>query len=194
MNCKNCNQQIPDESMFCNYCGYRIIDNKEESLQEQVRFIEEILSEKTNYNFNDKGKLDCEKWIKEFGFKTVVLSTRTSIASYLKYKNEKPTEESIDNVFSKISGICYNTVQQNSKPYLSKASHVAGIINKTFNINEYKLKNLRLNLEKLFRIYFEEYNDSYDKFVEDIMWEAKKTNSSASFHYMIEDLLEDVDN
>ena len=105
MKCISCSSEIPDASAFCLKCG-----TKQDmiNLDEQIDTVEEKLSI-TNCSFSAKGRINCQKWIEEFGFDEVAKAVDIALSQYLKFDTEDtPVKHTVGLVFDKIPSICAN--------------------------------------------------------------------------------------
>ena len=168
MECKVCKKIIADGSSFCNFCG-----SKQEMILSALtmdQMLEQIQNEisVTGYSFSEAGLINCKKWIKEFGFEIVFESVETALSQYLiEDKNGNYTQDSINEVFSKIGGIAKNKHTAITKPYISDAKRIINYAKKVFFINYYESNDLNADLNNL--LYFFFTTKQYDGKVDDIL-------------------------
>lgn len=185
MKCCKCAQDIPDDSTFCLKCGAKqsIVD-----IEELVALVEEKLSI-TNYAFSEKGKLDCQKWINEFGFDAVCEAVEIAIQQYLMFDGEsKPIKHSVDEVFNKIPGICANKKNQKEKPYIGDALQIFNYSKKKFRLNGWLSKDYKIYIERVLFLLFQS-EDNYQKAFEDFFWEMKRADDEYDFLDEMKDMV-----
>lgn len=168
MECVACKKDIVDGSMFCNFCGSKqTVTSVEMSLDEMIDKIQDLISI-TGYSFSETGILDCKKWIREFGFEILYESIETALSQYLvKGNDEKYTEASVNEVFSKIGGIAKNKHTAITKPYISDVRRITNYAKKAFYINYYKLNDLSADPNNILYYFFTA--NQYDGKVDDIL-------------------------
>lgn len=119
----------------------------------------------TGYSFNEKGKMDCAVWIKEYGFDIVEESVQIALSQYLKYDSTgNLTEESINKVFNNIGGICYNKHMEKVKPYIAGTRRIVNYCNKRFRVNWYEERDLNSIIGKLLYYFYTKgmYEDKFE--------------------------------
>lgn len=116
----------------------RAVTNEEDLVAQ----IEKLLAV-TGYSFNAKGKMDCATWIKDFGYELVVDSVKTALSQYLeKDDSGNYSEDSVNRVFQKIGGICYNKYEEKTKPYVSGTKKIINYCKKKFRMIWYDEQEL----------------------------------------------------
>lgn len=161
----------------------------EETEEEQIDKIEKHLSSITGYSFSPQGRINCSKWIKEFGYDIVVESINIAMSQYLRMNTEgKYTKESIELVFNKIGGICYNKFEEKTKPYIAGTKRVINYCKKKFSyISWSREKYLE---SEIGTILYDSYKQgSYSETLEDIMQLVRTALSLSDFVENMEDSL-----
>ena len=133
----------------------------------------------TNHSFSPKGRLNCQKWIDEFGFDEVAKAVDIALSQYLKFDNENnPIKHTVDIVFDKIPGICANRKIAREKPYMADTQKMVGYANKKFRLSEYQEKEYKEHIGRLLYLFNEKATD-YSKAFEDFFWKLKKSNDKS---------------
>lgn len=177
MKCCKCSIEIPESSAFCLKCGAKqsIID-----IDELIDLIEEKLSA-TNCSFSAKGRLDCQKWINEFGFDEVCHAVEIAIPQYLRFdKDNNPIKETVSEVFNKIPGICANRKKVREKPYMANTLQMVGYANKKFRLSQWMEKDYKEHIERILYLMYKKeanYSDSYERF----FWKMKNAEDKHDF-------------
>lgn len=108
--------------------------------EEGATMILDVFADKTNVNLNESAKSEIIGWIDKFGFEQVLDATYIAIQTYY-----KGTDESIDNTFNKIGGICFITKQREKDPFIDEKNYIKKIlINRDVTFSEgsfYKTMN-----------------------------------------------------
>lgn len=189
MECLHCKKTIADGSMFCNFCGAKQEVTQELSIDEMIEKIQDKLFSITGFCFSEQGVLKCKRWIKDFGFDIVYDSVETAMAQYLiKDRNGNYTENSINEVFSKIGGIAKNKHTALTKPYISDVRRITNYAKKAFYINYYEMEDLTADLNNLLYYFFN--SKQYDGKVEDILALVRGSKDKNEFFDKIESLKE----
>ena len=188
MKCVCCKKNIPDGSLFCNFCGSKQ-EVSQESIEDMVQKIQDKLSSVTGFCYSKTGVLRCKKWIKEFGFEIVYDSVETALSQYLiEDKNGNYTEDSVDEAFSKIGGIAKNKHIACTKPYISDVRRITNYAKKAFYINYYEMEDLTVELNNLLYYFFN--SKQYEGKVEDILAMIRGSKDKHEFFGKIEMLKE----
>ncbi len=186
MKCVSCSAEIPDDSDFCLKCG-----TKQDilNIDAQVDDLEEKLSV-TNHSFSAKGRINCQKWIEEFGFDEVAKAINIALSQYLKFDDEHtPIKHTVDLVFAKIPGICANRKIAKEKPYMADTQKMVGYANKKFALSEYQEKEYKEHIGRLLYLFNKKASD-YSKMFEDFFWKLKKSNDKWEFLEEMKELIE----
>jgi len=89
------------------------------------------------YMLNENGKRSLEKLLKKFSHEQVMEAMRISVKQYIQYLNEKPTQESIEKAWDKVSGICALKKYDGTKPEMKEIYYIRGILrNRLSYVNE----------------------------------------------------------
>lgn len=186
MKCINCLEEIPDGSVFCNLCGAKQDENQIEAQIDQVNQKLDI----TEHSFSAHGRLDCKKWIKEFGFDEVCEAVDISLNQYLHFDStEKPTEESVIVVFDKIPGICFNRKMAKQKPYAADALKMLAYAKKKFYLSDRQELEYKNHLERLLYLFSQKAKD-YNAMYEDVFWKLKKATDKWEYLDELKELIE----
>lgn len=90
-----------------------------------------------HYALNDNGKRSLEKLLKKFSHEQVMEAMRISAKQYLQYKDEKPTQESVENAWNKVGGICALKKYDSTNPEMKELYYIRGILkNRLSYVNE----------------------------------------------------------
>ena len=188
MECVCCKKNIPDGSLFCNFCGSNQ-EVSQESIEDMVQKVQDKLSSVTGFCYGKTGVLRCKKWIKEFGFEIVYDSVETALSQYLiEDKNGNYTEDSVDEAFSKIGGIAKNKHTALTKPYISDVRRITNYAKKAFYINYYELEDITADLNNLLYYFFN--TKQYEGKVEDILALVRGSKDKYEFFEKIDMLKE----
>ena len=187
MKCLRCNKEIPNDSIYCNYCGIKQESLlKEQNIAAMVDEIEAILSV-THSCFSEIGRALCEQQIKEFGFDIVLESAKISLAQYLRYDDKgQPTDDSVSKVFKMIGGIAKNKYDSIHKPYLSDVKRIMNYAKKAFYLNWYNERDLNADLNNILYEYF--IANQYDRIVEDILTMIRGSRDKEEFFDKLNEL------
>lgn len=90
---------------------------------EQVDKIEKLFIERTGHTFSDTGRINCAKWIKEYGFEEVYESMKASFSSYY----DETDEDTLEKVFNYTGRICYTRRRQQNNPLEYKINYLCKI-------------------------------------------------------------------
>ncbi|MEG2164179.1 MAG: zinc ribbon domain-containing protein [Bacteroidales bacterium] len=187
--CCKCSAEIPNGSVFCMKCGAKqsIVD-----IEELVTLVQEKLSI-TNYSFSDKGKLDCQKWINEFGFDAVCEAVEIAIQQYLKFDDENnPIKHTINEVFNKIPGICANKKRNKEKPYMADVLRMVGYANKKFRLYRSLENDYKEHIERILYLYYTQYSN-YSDLYEDFFWKMKSSTDRENFLEEMQVIINDLE-
>ena len=91
------------------------------------------------YTPNENGKNKIKKLLREYSYVQVSEAMEIAAQRYLKFEESGDvTNESWNNAFNKIKGICYYSSMPKDKQIIyAKRGFIIGILNKKFNINFY---------------------------------------------------------
>jgi len=90
------------------------------------------------YSLNDSGRSSLKKLSRKFKLDEIMVSMKISSEQYLEMKEGKYTQESVENAWKKIAGICHNRRLEKENPDLSRLYYIRGIMRKRFNyVNDY---------------------------------------------------------
>lgn len=186
MKCVNCFEEIPENAVFCHLCG---VKQTTSDIEEQIDFIEDKLAI-TGCSFNEKGRIDCKQWIKEFGFNEVSEAVDISLKQYLKFDvNDNPIRETADMVFNKIAGICANRKMSKDKPYYADMCKMLGYANKKFYLSNRQEQEYKECIQRLLYLFYDKATD-YSNMFEDLFWKLKKANDKWEFIDEVRELIE----
>ena len=185
MKCKNCSAEIDDRALFCSMCGEK---QAEDSIEMQIDAIERKLAV-TKSVFSDKGRIDCTQWIKEFGIDEIFEAVEIAIKQYLRFDgDDNPIESSVDEVFSKIPGICANRKRAKEKPYIADSQKMLNYALKKFYLSERQEQEYKEHIERVLYLYSK--NSDYTERFEELFWKLKKANDKWDFLDLLSELAE----
>lgn len=101
-------------------------------MQDRLQFVCDYYSKKllSQFTLNNNGKAILEKLIRKFGIDEVLQAIDISFSNYARFEDgERLTKSSAENIFNKISGICYNRQNGNNT---GEIYYVVGIIRNRF--------------------------------------------------------------
>jgi hypothetical protein len=95
------------------------------------------------FELTDEGKKDLSKMLKRYELSEILEAMKISVTQYVKHKDNKPTRESVNEAWDKITGICRMRKKQEAKPYLKDLFYIRGILrNRLSYVNEWQAINL----------------------------------------------------
>jgi Restriction endonuclease len=119
--------------------GLEALDN--EATTELAEFWQEM----TQFGLNDQGHRNLKTWLKKFHLAEVMEAMRIASDFYLRYEKGKdtPTQDSVEQAFRALPGICVNRKREKDDPRLNTVNHARAIARKTTSyVNEGELRNL----------------------------------------------------
>lgn len=186
MKCQKCKKDILDDSVFCNFCGTKQENKLELTIEQMISNIHELVLI-TGYGLSKPGELKVEQWIKEFGYDIVCDSVKTSLSQYLiKDGNGGYTEDSVNEMFSKIGGIIKNKHTAISKPYITDVRRITNYAGKAFRFNYYELDDLSTDLNNLLYHFF--ISEQYEGKVDGILAMVRGSHNKKEFFEKIDEL------
>ena len=189
MKCEKCFSELSNDAVFCQFCGAK--QENQNNIEAQIDAVEDKLNI-TECGFSDKGRIDCREWIREFGFEEVCLAVNIALKQYLKFdKDGKPIQSSVNEIFSKISGICHNRKIAQEKPYLSDALKIYNYANKKFSLSSNQGHECKNNIERILQIYSksDDYSDNFDE----LFWQLKKSDNKWVFLDLLNDIITEME-
>lgn len=117
-----------------------LADLGDHALDSAARLWSEIV---TGFSLNESGRHELKKTIRRFGFEETLTGMRASVDSYLEYKDDVPTSESVEKAFDFIVRICAAKQRAAEKPYMQELYYTRGILRNRFN---YCNQNLAMEL------------------------------------------------
>ncbi len=95
------------------------------------------------FGLSQSGSRDLVKLLKKFSFEEVHDAMEIAATHYLRFKEEKPTLESVNLAWGKIGGICKTKRLEKEKPYIHDLYYVRAVLrNRSLHINERYLHQL----------------------------------------------------
>jgi hypothetical protein len=95
------------------------------------------------YHLNENGRQKLKKLVRKFDLEEILEAMQIAADQYLVFKQGKPKEESVENAWGKVSGICHTRREDQSKPYLRELYYIRGILrNRLLYLNETSLMEL----------------------------------------------------
>lgn len=147
MKCIKCGVELPENAAFCHVCGTTQHDDNQ-----SVDCIEMLLKKKTGFGFSKQGRLDCERWIGEFGFQEVQEGVLISIQQYMAFDQDgAPIKSAVEEVFSKIGGICANRRRQAECPYEGDLQRFLAYSDRKWHFTAWQKSNYKADLFWIFR-------------------------------------------
>lgn len=147
MKCIKCGVELPENAAFCHVCGTTQHDDNQ-----AVKCIEMLLKKKTGFGFSKQGRLDCERWIGEFGFQEVQEGVLISIQQYMAFDQDgAPIKSAVEEVFSKIGGICANRRRQAECPYERDMQKFLAYSDRKWHFTAWQKSNYKADLFWIFR-------------------------------------------
>ncbi len=185
MKCVKCSADLPDNALFCYICGAK--QDKDNNVETQINAIEAKL-DITGCKFSQKGRIDCGEWIRRFGFEEICLAVDIALEKYLEFdEDDKPIQSSVNEVFDKIPGICYNRKMSKETPYLADAQKMIHYAKKKFNYSEYREKELKNYIERILQLFSKKEN--YTENFENLFWELKRSDDKWDFLNLLEEIV-----
>lgn len=185
MNCVKCSAELPDNALFCHFCGAK--QEKENDIETQIDLIENKLNV-TGHGFSIKGRIDCQDWIREFGFEEVCVAVDIALKNYLKFdENDNPVLDSVNMVFDKISGICYNRKIAKETPYKADVQKMFNYANKKYYLSEKQKREFKDYIQHVLQLYSK--NDNYIDNFEGLFWQLKRSDDKWEFLKLLEEIV-----
>lgn len=132
------------------------------------------------FELTDSGKNSLSKMLKRYKLSEILEAMKISVTQYVKYKDNKPTRESVNEAWDKITGICRMRKKQEAKPYLKDLFYIRGILrNRLSYVNEWQAINL---LEDCVKVGISTYY---------LQEHAIKVHSWTQWHTELESLIEE---
>jgi hypothetical protein len=80
------------------------------------------------YSLNENGKKGMRKLLKKHGLNSVLDAIETSASQYLKFKDDKPIQSSVEEAWKKVERILSFNQAAEKKPYLKDLYYLRGIL------------------------------------------------------------------
>lgn len=171
MKCIKCGVELPENAAFCHVCGTAQHDDNQ-----AVKCIEMLLKQKTGFGFSKQGRLDCERWIGEFGFQEVQDSALISVQQYMAFDQDGvPIKSAVEEVFNKIGGICANRRRQAECPYEGDLQRFLAYSDRKWHFTAWQKSNYKADLFWIFRA-LNQYADC-DDLTEGLFLSLKKAET-----------------
>lgn len=104
-------------------------------IEQLAEFWSELIE---SYSLTEYGKNSLKKLLRQYNPDDVMEAMRIAAKQYLQYKDDKPTEESVTQAWSKIGGICKLKKIEQNKPYMRHLFYIRGILRKRLHyVNEW---------------------------------------------------------
>lgn len=100
------------------------------------------------YSLNDNGKKGLKTLLKKYGLNDVLDAIETAANQYLKIKNDKITQESVEEAMKKVGRILAFNKSADDKPYLKELYYMRGILK-----NRLHYLDLQKAIELLEKVY-----------------------------------------
>jgi len=95
------------------------------------------IDQRTGYSVNESGRGKIKNWLKKYSFAEVIRAVDESFDTYLVIINDKPTDDSWEKAFSKVSGVLQVLKQEATRPHLRRLLYIQGIIRKRSGAKRY---------------------------------------------------------
>ncbi len=88
------------------------------------------------FSLNENGKRSLKKLTTQFEVDEIMDAMRTATDQYLQVKDDKYTQESVEEAWAKVSGICRIRRTEKAKPYIRDLLYIRGILRNRVYVNE----------------------------------------------------------
>jgi len=90
------------------------------------------------YSLTEHEMKSLKKLLRQYNPDEVMEAMRIATKQYLEYENDKPTQESVNQAWSKVGGICKLKKIEQTKPYMRDLFYIRGILRKRLRyVNEW---------------------------------------------------------
>ena len=97
------------------------------------------------YSLNENGRKSLKKLKRKYEIDEIMRAMKIASEQYLRFEDGSPTRESVEEAWSKISGICVNKRLEKENPNLSRLYYIRGILRKRLS---YCNENMAIQLLK----------------------------------------------
>lgn len=80
------------------------------------------------FALNENGRTTLKKLLRQFSVTEVMEAIDTAVVQYVKFEGALPVQETVENAWSKVGGICRVTRVQKDKPYMAHLYYIRGIL------------------------------------------------------------------
>lgn len=189
MKCIKCSAEIPDNAFFCQFCGSN--QEGENDIETQIENVENKL-EITGCRFSKKGRINCREWIREFGYEEVCLAVDIALKQYLEFdEDDHPISSSVNEVYKKIPGICYNRKQAKEKPYMADTQKMINYASQKFRLSKNQECELKDYIQHVLRLYSKK--DNYADNYEELFWEMKRSDDEWEFWDILKEIIREME-
>ena len=85
------------------------------------------------FSLNQSGLNGLRKLTKQFSVDEIITAMHISAEQYLRFVDDSPTQESVENAWKKVGGICNNRKRDASNPDLKRLRYIRGILRNRLN-------------------------------------------------------------
>ena len=104
----------------------------------------------TGYSLNDNGKAKLKELSRKYQLDEIMTAMKISSEQYLIIENGNYKQESVENAWKKIGGICYNRKLERDNPNLARLYYIRKIMQKNFRyVDDINAMNLLKKAHKL---------------------------------------------
>lgn len=104
----------------------------------------------TGYSLNDNGKMKLKKLTRKYQLEEIMTAMKISSEQYLIIENGNYKQESVENAWNKIGGICHNRKLERDNPDLARLYYIRKIMQNNFRyVNDIDAINLLKKAHKL---------------------------------------------
>ncbi|WP_460454801.1 HNH endonuclease [Arenimonas aestuarii] len=94
------------------------------------------------YVLNEHGRQTLRKLAGQFEAGELMEAMQIATSQYLEYKEDKPTQESVEVAWNRVAGICRIRELEKTKPYIKDLYYVRGILRKRVYVDEYRIMGM----------------------------------------------------
>lgn len=94
------------------------------------------------YGLNETGRQGLKKLAGRYALDELMEAMRIALDQYIEVKDGKPTQESVEIAWKKVTGICRMRELEKTKPYIRDLFYTRGILRKRVYVNEFYVMEL----------------------------------------------------
>jgi hypothetical protein len=80
------------------------------------------------YSLNENGIKGLKRLKRKFEIDEIMTAMKLAVEQYLEYKDEKPTNESVEEAWKKVGGICVVRREEKTQPHMQRIRYIRGIL------------------------------------------------------------------